>query len=464
MFTPAFLTAHHATVPYWGAAVRLRPGVDVTKFVTAVQRLVLERDDRVPAGSCDVGRGPRPLPDRQSWPSRCSVRSPRCSASWWSARPTSRRMQIDVCDNAALRALGTTRPQRGGGRHGPTRRGDRCRNRARTRDRGAGITAGTGLRGAQHRGAPGRRGRLAGARARRLRHPPHRTGHSSVVPVYRWAKATTDDVARVARRWRESSPQREARSPRWVGIRFGLEPGAGRAVCRAHHPLAAATAVALGLPWWSSPPASITSSPRPGCSDRPGGPAPARHPQLQQPEHEQHGQHREGVRGSCRPVRCGLGLFGAPRRRGPGGEARGSRSAWPCRAWRGPHRHRRSPADVGPRGRARLDHDAAPEHGSRSHHPRRGPGARHPRAGACGRARRVPGARPLSGLGQGGTRRRGALLGAGLGALQQRVRDGARLPVRARAGRRPTSACSSHEPTPLRSRSSCSPCCGRRAS
>ena len=63
MFTPAFLTAAHAQVPYWGAVVRLRPGVDPSAYVAAVRKLVPDEAvavQRADATAHDVHDATRP--------------------------------------------------------------------------------------------------------------------------------------------------------------------------------------------------------------------------------------------------------------------------------------------------------------------------------------------------------------------------------------------------------------------
>jgi hypothetical protein len=112
MFTPAFRVAHPDQVnPYWGAMVRLKPGVDVDTFTARVRALVPDESiafERASAVTADVKDTTRP-----------EVMALEAFAAMAAllglvvvAQALSRRMQLDAHANATLAAIGTTRRER----------------------------------------------------------------------------------------------------------------------------------------------------------------------------------------------------------------------------------------------------------------------------------------------------------------------------------------------------------------
>jgi len=290
MFTPAFLRAHHAIVPYWGAAVRLRPGVDVTKFVTAVQRLVPNETiafQRAAATTAEVHASTRPaVVALEVFGALAAL-----LGIVVVGQTTSRRMQIDARDNAALAAIGTTRPQRAA---------------VATARLAVAVAVGTvlALVIAVLTSPLGPVGAVRSIEVHPgvvLDWPVLLVGGFAIlliglalsaVPAYRWAKATTDDVP--PRRSKVAGVVAAAGGSvaAVVGIRFGLEPGAGRAAVPVRTTLlAAATAVALvtavvvfsasldhlvatprlfGSPWQAQVPLDTINSTTPGAGNTAG--------------------------------------------------------------------------------------------------------------------------------------------------------------------------------------------------
>ncbi|HXY92041.1 MAG TPA: ABC transporter permease [Acidimicrobiia bacterium] len=111
-FSPAFRVAHpDVQSPYWGAAVRLKPGVDVDAFTARVRALVPDESiafQRASAVSAEV--------ENATDPEVMALEAFAALAALLGlvvvAQALSRRMQFDAQDNATLAAIGTTRHQR----------------------------------------------------------------------------------------------------------------------------------------------------------------------------------------------------------------------------------------------------------------------------------------------------------------------------------------------------------------
>jgi hypothetical protein len=244
MFTPAFLAAHPTEVPYWGALVRLKPGVDMNRFVLSVQGLVPDESiafQRATATAAEV--------HDSTGPAVVALEVFAALAALLGivvvGQATSRRMQVDARDNATLAALGTTRPERAV---------------VATARLAVAVVAGTVL-ALLLAWLASPIGPVGSVRVIEV-HPGMHVDWLvfgiggvaillcglvlSALPAYRWARATTDTVAPRRSRVAGMIAAAGGSVAAVVGIRFGLEPGAGRAAMPVRTTLlAAATAIAL---------------------------------------------------------------------------------------------------------------------------------------------------------------------------------------------------------------------------
>jgi hypothetical protein len=113
MFTPAFRAAHPGLEPaYWGAMVKLKPGTDVDAFTARVRALVPHDESiafqRASAVKAEVANA--------TDPEVAALEVFAVLAALLGlvvvAQAISRRMQLDSRSNATLSTMGTTRPQR----------------------------------------------------------------------------------------------------------------------------------------------------------------------------------------------------------------------------------------------------------------------------------------------------------------------------------------------------------------
>ena len=235
-------------VPYWGAMVKLKPGTDVDAFTARVQALVPARVDRLPAGVGGDGRGGQRHRSRGHRPWRPSPCWPPCSAWWWWPRPSPAACRSTPDRNATLATMGTTRPQRAAVSMTKALRGGGHR-------RGAGRRPWRWPRRRWARSAPSGRPRCTRGSAvdwplLGARRPGHHGGRRPLTAIPAWRSVAgrvtsargDDPVAGGGARW----PPPAARLAAVVGVRFGLERGAGRTSVPVRTTLlAAATAVAL---------------------------------------------------------------------------------------------------------------------------------------------------------------------------------------------------------------------------
>jgi putative ABC transport system permease protein len=112
LFTPAFAKAHpNLQIPYWGAMVKLAPGTDIDAFTARVQALVPHESiafQRASAVRAEVTNA--------ADPEVSALEAFAVLAALLGlvvvAQAISRRMQIDAGSNATLATMGATRPQR----------------------------------------------------------------------------------------------------------------------------------------------------------------------------------------------------------------------------------------------------------------------------------------------------------------------------------------------------------------
>ncbi len=112
LFTPAFAKAHPGLkVIYWGAMVKLKPGTDVDAFTARVQALVPHESiafQRASTVKAEVANATDPeVSALEAFAALAAL-----LGLVVVAQAISRRMQIDARSNATLAAMGATRPQR----------------------------------------------------------------------------------------------------------------------------------------------------------------------------------------------------------------------------------------------------------------------------------------------------------------------------------------------------------------
>jgi hypothetical protein len=245
VFGPGFRTAHpKLDSPYWGAMVKLRPGTSLDAFTAKVRALAPGESiafQRAASVAAEV--------DDATSPQVMALEAFAALAALLGlvvvAQALSRRMQLDARYNATLAALGASRPQRA------------ALSLAKAT---VAIVAGAALAvGIAYLASP--LGPVGAVRVAEV-HPGLAFDGSvlilgavvivvagtllAIVPAWRSARVAVSDPATSRSRLAAAVSAAGGSLPAVVGIRFGIEPGAGRTSVPVRTTLlAAATAVAL---------------------------------------------------------------------------------------------------------------------------------------------------------------------------------------------------------------------------